>query len=41
VLIKRLTATLNGRVAVVSGRMLEDLDRILERGVTPVAAVHG
>jgi trehalose 6-phosphate phosphatase len=41
VLIKRLTATLNGRVAVISGRMLEDLDRILEAGVTPVAAVHG
>ena len=41
VLIKRLTATLNGRVAVVSGRALDDLDRILERGVTPIAAVHG
>lgn len=40
-LIKRLSATLNGRVAVVSGRALDDLDRILERGVTPVAAVHG
>ena len=40
-LMKRLSATLNGRVAVVSGRALEDLDRILERGVTPVAAVHG
>jgi len=40
-LMKRLSATLNGRVAVVSGRALDDLDRILERGVTPVAAVHG
>lgn len=41
VLLKRLTATLNGRLAVVSGRALDDLDRILERGVTPIAAVHG
>ena len=40
-LLRRLTATLNGRVAVVSGRALDDLDRILERGVTPIAAVHG
>ena len=40
-LMKRLAATLNGRVAVVSGRALDDLDRILERGVTPIAAVHG
>lgn len=40
-LIKRLNATLKGRVAVVSGRALDDLDRIFERGVTPVAAVHG
>ncbi len=41
VLIKRLLMTLKGRVAVVSGRSLEDLDRILEGGVTPIAAVHG
>lgn len=41
VLLKRLTSTLNGRLAVVSGRALDDLDRILERGVTPIAAVHG
>lgn len=40
-LMKRLAATLNGRVAVVSGRALDDLERILERAVTPIAAVHG
>jgi len=40
-LMQRLATTLGGRVAIVSGRSLEDLDRILERGVTPVAAVHG
>lgn len=40
-LMKRLAATLDGRVAVVSGRALDDLDRILEHAVTPIAAVHG
>ncbi|WP_395673806.1 trehalose-phosphatase [Phenylobacterium sp.] len=40
-LIERLSAALDGRLAVVSGRTLADLDRILEGRVTAVAAVHG
>jgi trehalose 6-phosphate phosphatase len=40
-LLDKLALALEGRVAVVSGRALEDLDRILEGRVTPVAAVHG
>jgi trehalose 6-phosphate phosphatase len=40
-LLERLAAGLDGRLAVVSGRMLPDIDRILEGRVVPVAAVHG
>lgn len=40
-LIRQLSRKLAGRVAVVSGRALDDLDRILEGEVTPIAAVHG
>jgi trehalose 6-phosphate phosphatase len=40
-LIDGLTAGLDGRLAVVSGRTLADIDRILERRVPCVAAVHG
>ena len=40
-LLERLAARLDGRLAVVSGRTLADVDRILEGCVTPVAAVHG
>jgi trehalose 6-phosphate phosphatase len=40
-LIERLEAGLDGRLAVVSGRTLTDVDRILERRVACVAAVHG
>jgi trehalose 6-phosphate phosphatase len=40
-LLEQLAARLGGRLAVVSGRTLEDVDRILEGCVTPVAAVHG
>jgi trehalose 6-phosphate phosphatase len=40
-LLDNLTRALAGRVAVVSGRALEDLDRILEGRVTSIAAVHG
>jgi trehalose 6-phosphate phosphatase len=40
-LLERLAARLGGRLAVVSGRTLVDVDRILEGCVTPVAAVHG
>jgi trehalose 6-phosphate phosphatase len=40
-LLDELTRVLDGRVAVVSGRALEDLDRILEDRVKYVAAVHG
>jgi trehalose 6-phosphate phosphatase len=40
-LLDRLAQRLEGRLAVVSGRTLEDVDRILEGCVTTVAAVHG
>lgn len=40
-LLERLTVALEGRVAVVTGRTLADVDRILEGRVTAVAAVHG
>jgi trehalose 6-phosphate phosphatase len=40
-LLERLAERLEGRLAVVSGRTLEDVDRILEGCVTAVAAVHG
>jgi trehalose 6-phosphate phosphatase len=40
-LLGRLSAALDGRLAVVSGRTLADIDRILEGCVVAVAAVHG
>lgn len=40
-LLSRLEVGLEGRLAVVSGRTLADIDRILEGCVTCVAAVHG
>ena len=40
-LLERLSDRLEGRLAVVSGRSLEDIDRILEGCVRPVAAIHG
>ncbi len=40
-LLERLAQRLDGRLAVVSGRTLADVDRILEGCVTTVAAVHG
>lgn len=40
-LVERLDRALGGRLAVVSGRTLVDVDRILEHRVIPVAAVHG
>jgi trehalose 6-phosphate phosphatase len=40
-LLRRLNARLNGRLAVVSGRTLNDVDRILEGAAPAVAAVHG
>jgi trehalose 6-phosphate phosphatase len=40
-LLERLARGLDGRLAVVSGRTLADIDRILEGCVVPVAAVHG
>ena len=40
-LLERLAHGLDGRLAVISGRTLVDVDRILEGCVTPVAAVHG
>jgi trehalose 6-phosphate phosphatase len=40
-LLERLAKRLDGRLAVVSGRTLADVDRILEGCVTAVAGVHG
>jgi trehalose 6-phosphate phosphatase len=40
-LLERLVRATGGRLAVVSGRTLADIDRILEGRVVPVAAVHG
>jgi trehalose 6-phosphate phosphatase len=40
-LLKSASLRLHGRLAVISGRSLEDIDRILEGVVTPAAAVHG
>ena len=40
-LLARLKAGLEGRLAVVTGRTLADVDRILESRITCVAAVHG
>lgn len=40
-LLRDLLRVLDGRLAVVSGRSLADLDRILEGVVPAIAAVHG
>lgn len=40
-LLDALEAALEGRLAVVSGRSLDDLDRVLEGRVSAVGAVHG
>jgi trehalose 6-phosphate phosphatase len=40
-LIRRLGATLDGRLSILTERTLEDVDRILEGSVERVAAVHG
>jgi trehalose 6-phosphate phosphatase len=40
-LLERLARPLGGRLAVVSGRTLADVDRILEGRVPAVAAIHG
>jgi len=40
-LLDSLSAALGGRLAIISGRGLVDLDRLLEGGIGPVAAAHG
>ncbi len=40
-LLGRLSAALGGRLAVISGRGLSDIDRVLGGHVVPAAAVHG
>ena len=40
-LLKSASLRLHGRLAVISGRSLQDIDRILEGVVVPAAAVHG
>ena len=40
-LLERLNEGLEGRLAVVTGRTIVDVDRILEGRITCVAAVHG
>ena len=39
--LRRLADALDGRLAVVSGRGLDDLDRILEGAVDALAGIHG
>jgi trehalose 6-phosphate phosphatase len=40
-LLDDVAEALGGRLGVISGRTLADLDRILERRIAPIAAVHG
>ena len=40
-LLRQLQGRLDGRLAVISGRSLDEVDRILEGVVTSVGAVHG
>ena len=40
-LLKRLQAKLNGRLAIISGRSVADLDRHLDCGGIAVAGSHG
>lgn len=40
-LLQEAAERLNGRLAVISGRALADIDHILQRSVTAAAAVHG
>ncbi len=40
-LLRTLQSRLDGRLAVVSGRAIVDIDRILEASVTAVSGVHG
>ena len=40
-LLGRLAEALDGRLAVISGRALDDLDRILDGSVPALAGVHG
>ena len=40
-LLQQLQSRLEGRLAVISGRTLDEVDRILDGAVTAVAAVHG
>ena len=40
-LLRRLVERLDGRLAIVSGRTLEEVDRILDGAVPAVGAVHG
>lgn len=39
--LKRLVARMEGRIAILSGRTLAEIDHILEGAVTPAAGVHG
>jgi trehalose 6-phosphate phosphatase len=40
-LLRLLERALGGRLVIVSGRPIDDIDRILENAVTSVAGVHG
>ena len=40
-LLRRLSERLDGRVAMISGRALADMDRITERAVIAASGVHG
>lgn len=40
-LLRRLSQRLGGRLAVVSGRSIDDVDRILDASIIAIAGVHG
>ena len=40
-LLKRLAEAMHGRVALISGRALADMDRITESAITAASGVHG
>ena len=40
-LLRRMSERLHGRLAILSGRAIGDVDRILDQAIVPMAGVHG